>query len=335
MNGSPESGTGEGAFKARAGALTLLYLTSSLKRSVLLPLLAEAATGVRLIDELEIPDPEDPVDIDAFIDPYLVEPADPELEPDAPIGPDTMLQPTPAGKEVPFVALVLQQWLDHSPGGPILVGPEAGPVLWALLGGWSSTVVHAFAAGPRTIPEACEAIQVLDMEMVEAQTAAMEEEGLLDVVSEDVDGEERFAPTEWLRRSIAPLAVAARMELRHPPGDTAPIAALDVQAAFHLTLPLLELPPDLSGSCSLAVELDEGVLHGPSGVTVRVEGGRVVSCESRLEEDVDAWASASAPDWLEMVIEAEPKGARSGGDRRLAAGLIHQLHKALFGATVR
>lgn len=330
MTGAPESGTGEGGFKARAGALTLLYLTSAMKRSVLLPLLAEAATGVELVDERELPDPDDPLDIEMFIDPYLVEPSDPELGPDAPIGPDTMLQPTPAGREVPFVGLVLQQWLDRNPDGPIELGPDAGPVLWALLGGWSSTVVHAFATGSHTASEAREAIQVLDLETVEAQIDAMASVGLLETLPVGADGEKRFAATDWLRLAIAPLATAARMEVRYPPGDTAPIAALDVQASFQLTLPMLELPPDLVGSCSLAVELDEGVMHSPAGVTVQVDRGRVISCEPRLDGDAEFWASASAREWLEMVIEADLTLARAGGNGDLPTKLIGELHRALF-----
>ena len=330
MAGAPESGTGEGGFRARAGALTLLYLTSAMKRSVLLPLLAQAATGVQLVDERELPDPNDPLDIMMFIDPYLVEPADPELGPDAPIGPDTMLQPTPAGREVPFVGLVLQEWLDRHPDGPIELGPDAGPALWALLGGWSSTVVHAFAAGPRTAAEAREAIQVLDLGTVESQIKEMTSVGLLEALPGNAPGGQRFAATDWLRLAIAPLATAARMELRYPPGDTAPIAALDVQAAFQLTLPMLELPPDLVGSCSLAVELDEGVVHSPAGVTVRVDRGRVLSCATHLDEDAESWASATAPEWLEMVIEADLTPARAGGEEALPRKLIGELHKALF-----
>jgi hypothetical protein len=330
MAGTPESGPGDGGFRARAGALTLLYLTSSMKRSVLLPLLAEAATGVELVDDRELPDPDEPLDITMFIDPYLVEPADPSLGPDAPIGPDTMLQPTPAGREVPFVALVLQQWLDRSPGGPIELGPDAGPVLWALLSGWSSTMVHAFAAGAQTASDACEAIQVLDLGTVESQIAAMADVGLLEVLPGRVDGEERFAATDWLRLAIAPLATAARMELRYPPGDTAPIAALDVQAAFQLTLPMLELPPGLVGSCSLAVELDEGVVHSPAGVAVKVDRGRVLSCDPRLDEAAELRVTASASEWLEMVIEADLTPARTDGDGALPTTLIGELHKALF-----
>jgi hypothetical protein len=335
MSAMTESGTGEGGgFKARAGALTLFYLTSPMDRGVLLTMLAEATTGVQMLDELDIPEPDDARDVEKVLnDPYLVEPADPNLGPGSPIGPDTMLQPTPAGREVPFVGAVLQHWLDLRPYGPVELGPEAAPSLSALLIGWTSTALHALAAQPLTAAEVCEAIQVLDLETVEARIDSMEEAGMLEVL-ESEDGEERFAATEWLRMGIAPLAAAARLELRHPPGDTAPIAALDVEAAFLLTLPLLELPPELSGSCSLAVELEESVSGSPTGVTVRVEKGEVVSCEVGLDEETDARASASAADWLDTVIEPDAKLVEIEGESRVARTLLHELHQTLFGETI-
>lgn len=326
-----ENGAGEGGFKARAGALTLLYLASPMERSVLLTLLAEATTGARVLDELEAPDLDDPDTMLAiFGDTYLLEPADPDHPPGAPIGPDTMLQPTPAGREVPFVGVVLQHWLDSCPDGPVELGPDAGPVLAPLLTGWCSMVTHALAAKPLTAVETQEAIQVLDLDTVEARIESMEEAGQVEALP-GPEGEPRYVVTEWLRMGIAPLAAAARVELRHPPGDTAAVAALDVEASFLLTLPLLELPADLSGSCSLAVELDEGVTGSPAGVTAQVENGRVVSCERRLEEDADAWATGSAADWLDTLIEPDAERVRSGGERLLAGQLLHELHKTLFG----
>jgi hypothetical protein len=326
-----EDDAGEGGFKARAGALTLLYLASPMDRAVLLTLLAEATTGARVLDELEIPDLDDPAAIAAiFNDAYLLEPADPDLPPGSPIGPDTMLQPTPAGREVPFVGVVLQRWLDKCPSGPVELGPEAGPALAPLLTGWCSMVTHALAARPLTAVETCDAIQVLDLDTVEARIDLMEEAGQVEAIP-GPHGEPRYAVTDWLRMGIAPLAVAARMELRHPPGDTAPVAALDVEASFLLTLPLLGLPADICGSCSMAVELDEGVNGSPAGVTARIENGRVVSCERRLDEDADAWAVGSAADWLDTLIEPDAKRVRSGGDRQLARRLLYELHETLFG----
>lgn len=333
MTGTPESGDGDGGFKARAGALTLLYLTSPMERSVLLALLAEATTGAELVDELKVPEPDDPAYLAIITDPYLVEPAEPGRDPNEPVGPDTLLQPTPAGREVPFVSDVLQRWLARHPDGPIDLGPDAGLALWPLLSGWVSTVTHAFAAGSGTVSEVCEAIQVLDLDTVKARVELMEEAGQLKVDAAE-NGEERFAVTDWLRLGIAPLAAAARLELRHPPGDTAPIAALDVEAAFLLTLPLLELPPEFSGSCSLAVDLDEGVAGSPAGVTARIDDGRLVSCEIGLDEEADAWASAPAAAWLDTVIEADIRLVRCSGDLSLVGTLLYALHQMLFGAAV-
>jgi hypothetical protein len=323
----------EGGFKARAGALTLLYLSSGMNRSTLLALLVEAATGVRVLDELEIPEPGDSIDLSVLTDAYLVEPVDPDFPPGAPIGPDTLLQPTPAGREVPFVGMVLQRWLDRCPDGSIELDPDSSSALWACMSGWSSSVTHALAAAALTPAEVCEAIQVLDLDSVEARIELMESTGLLEAIPAG-EGETRYALTEWLRLSIAPLAAAARMEHRHPREDTAPIAALDVEASFLMTLPLLELSPELSGTCSLAVDLEEGVAGSPTGVTVRVDEGRVVSCEVRLDEDTDAWAAASAAAWLDTVIERDAKLVRSGGDRQLARSLLYGLHEALFGVPV-
>lgn len=323
--------SGEG-FRARAGALTLLYLTSQMSRDVLLRVLAQSITGVQLVEDWELPEEDEPDDLDAvFSDRYLLEAVDPDADRD---DPDTVLRPTPAGREVPFVGAVLQQWLNLHPGGPLELGEEASPYLWPLLGGWSCGVVHAFAPGPRTAAEACEAIQVLELELVETRMDLMDDAGLLEAQPCEEDEEEPFAVTDWLRLSIAPLAVAARMELRHPPGDTAPIAALDVEAAFHLTLPLVRLPDELSGSCSLAVELDEGISNSPAGVTARLEKGRVVSCESDIDPDADAWATASAAAWLDTVIEADAKGVRSGGDSNLTGQLLQELHRVLFSVPV-
>jgi hypothetical protein len=330
MTDMAENGAGEGGFKARAGALTLMYLASPMERSVLLTLLAEATTGARVLDELEAPDLDDPDTMLAiFNDTYLLEPADPDHPPGTPIGPDTMLQPTPAGREVPFVGVVLQHWLDRCPEGPVELGPEAGPVLAPLLTGWCSMVTHVLAAEPLTLVETHDAIQVLDLDTVEARIELMEEAGQVEALP-GPEGEPRYAVTEWLRMGIAPLAAAARMELRHPPGDTAAVAALDVEASFLLTLPLLELPGDLSGSCSMAVELDEGVNGSPAGVTAQVENGRVVSCKRCLEEDADAWAAGSAADWLDTLIEPDAERVRSGGEHSLADTLLHELHETLF-----
>jgi hypothetical protein len=45
--------------------------------------------------------------------------------------------------------------------------------------------------------------------------------------------------TEWLRRGIGPLVLAARVERSDPPPGARPVEALDVEAAMLLVAPLL------------------------------------------------------------------------------------------------
>ena len=113
-----------GGYRARAGALTLLYLSSPLERPVLRTLMAELTTGVKM-QEIGPPDPEF-MAMGIFEDPYLLEPADPDHPPGEPIGPDTLLRPTPAGHEVPFVAAVLAGWLRRCPQGRSSAGRSPG-----------------------------------------------------------------------------------------------------------------------------------------------------------------------------------------------------------------
>jgi len=327
---APPNGPSGAGYKARAGALTLLYLSSPMERNVLSTMLAEATTGISL-QEIKPPDPEF-LSMGIFEDSYLLEPADPDHPPGMPIGPDTKLRPTPAGREVPYVGAVLANWLGRCPAGPLEQGEESAPHVSALLNGWASMTIHALAGPPLTAAQVCDAVKVIDPDVVNARIEAMLMTDLLQEADGDgPGGEPRMQATEWLRRSIAPLAAAARMELRFPPGDTAAISALDVEAAFALTLPLLKLPKRVSGTCSLAVELDEGVVGSPAAITARIEQGRVVNCEPGIDDTADARASAGVSDWLDAVIDGNAKGVESAGDRRLAGQLLQKLHRTLFG----
>lgn len=118
--------------------------------------------------------------------------------------------------------------------------------------------------------------------------------------------------------------------LRHPPGDTASIAAADVVAALQLTLPLLRTSRGHSGACALSVELDEGVLGSPVSVTARIEQKRVVACEPGTDPQADAWVAGSTAAWLDAVIERDTGQLETGGDKRLAGALLKGLHKRLF-----
>jgi len=319
-----------GEYRARAGALTLSYLSSALDRDTLRAILAQAATDAQLVDfeQLVVPDEKQRID-DVFADRFLVEPVDPAADPHDPA---TLMQPTPAGRELPFVGATLSSWLQRCPAGPIELGERAGKGLWPLLSGWTSTVAHAVAAGAQTAAEVEAEVAVLDREATETRISILEEGGMLRPLGEPGGGEERrFEPTEWMRLSIAPLAAAARMELRHPLDDTAPIAAADVEAALRLTLPLLRMRQNLTGSCALEVELDEGVLGSPVEMTARIEEGLVVACERGPDPEADASVAGPAAAWLDAVIERDRSGLRTVGDRRLPRALLRGLHETLFG----
>jgi DNA-binding HxlR family transcriptional regulator len=320
----------DGGFKARAGALTLFYLASDAERSVLRAMLAEATTGVRVQEVEEPPGREDEYRLDLFNDSYLLEPADPSLGPGAPIGPDTKVQATPAGRELVRVAAVVERWLHLCPEGHLSLGEGAGPALAALLAGWSSTVLHALAGRPLALGEVCDAVPTLDEATVEERIEMMEGAGLLKAPAGEGGGDRRYEATDWLRRSIAPLLAAARMELRHPPGDTAPLAVADVEAAFRLTLPLLRLPARTAGSCALAVQLEREVAEEPVGVTADLEQGRVVAVEAGLDEDAAARAAGPASTWLDALIDGADSVIVSG-ERSRARHVVKGLHRELFG----
>jgi DNA-binding HxlR family transcriptional regulator len=242
---------------------------------------------------------------------------------------------TPAGREMLFVAFVAERWLQAAPNGPLQFdSEEAEAAVAALVDGWSSTLMHALAARPLTLPALERAVEGLSRRALKRRLLAMQSAGQVEAHPSDGEGAV-YAVTNWLRAGIAPLAAAARLELRNPTEDMVPIAPLDVEAAFLLTLPMLELPTDLSGSCRLGVEVEAGEEHRLAGATARVEEGRVVSCGIRLDEGADAWAIAPAADWLDTVIEPDAKRVKGGGDRRLASALLASLHGTLFGIPVR
>jgi DNA-binding HxlR family transcriptional regulator len=346
----------ETGFKARAGVLTLLFLASSTDRHVLLAMLAEASLGIRnrdeddWSDEIELDDEDDEPELDEDeLHDFDLDQGEDELDtdddaelddaeielPGVVAGPHAPMMLTSEGEAAVFVGRVLERWLASAPGEPLTLGEQgASAALATLLLGWSSTVVHAMAAGPLSVAELSGMVETLPREVLDEYVRALEANGLAES-SADAEGEVRYAATDWLREAIAPLAAAARMEHRYPASDTAPVDALDVEAALLLTLPTLELPAHLSdrlsGSCRLSVEVENDGGVRLAGATVHVEAGRVSSCVPRLDEEAGAWAIASAGDWLETVIEPDAKRVRTGGDRLLARVLLDSLHRRLFG----
>jgi DNA-binding HxlR family transcriptional regulator len=246
-------------------------------------------------------------------------------------GPGQEARITPTGRRVLFVSFVAERWLQSAPDGPIdFESDVAEETTDALVQGWSAALMHALAREPMTLHELDHAIDGIRRRELKRRLLAMRSTGLVEARPSEGEGA-LYAVTDWLRYAIAPLAAAARLERHDPKEGMAPIDSLDVEAAFLLTLPLLELPAEVSGSCRLGVEVDGG---GLAGATARIEAGRVASCVVRVEDPADAWAIADPDDWLDTVIEPDAKRVATGGDRLLARLLLNGLHKTLFGVPV-
>ncbi len=246
----------------------------------------------------------------------------------APIGPGTPLRTSSKGEEFLFVASTIERWLGNCPQGPLELGLRGAHALAPLVCCWSATVTHALAPEPLTLAELQRAVQILDGETVAEHLEALERSG--QVAALPRGGETRYALTDWGREGIAPIIAAVRFEGRYPEDDVLAPDVFDVEAAYQMALPLLRLPPDLRGSCRLGVRVSEGEpLMAGSAVTV--DRGAIVSASPLLEEDPETWATGSALDWCETVIEPAAARIETGGDTHLARALLEALHERLFG----
>jgi hypothetical protein len=141
--------------------------------------------------------------------------------------------------------------------------------------------------------------------------------------------------TDWLRQAIAPLCAAGRCERRHMGEGSGPITAVEVEASFLLTVPLVPLRGGVHGSCMLAVQTDpvepDDVEPKLAGVTVEVERGQVISCIPEIGVEPTTWAVGAPEAWLDVVIDGGVEDLRIGGvNPQLALDLVTGIHFSLF-----
>lgn len=239
---------------------------------------------------------------------------------------------TPAGRDLLRVVAALERWLEIAPEGPLAFGSrEAKAAIKALVDGWSSTMLRAFAARPLSLTELDDLISGLSYPSLERRLAAMKLAGQVRPcpTANGTKGKP-YAATEWLRRAIAPLAGAAAWERRYMSGESLPIGRIDAEAALLLALPLLQLPQEHSGSCRLGIEMANGQGRRLAGAMAYVKQGRIATCSARLEKNADGWATGSINGWLHAVIDGDRDHLELGGDQRLARALVEALHETLF-----
>jgi hypothetical protein len=151
---------------------------------------------------------------------------------------------------------------------------------------------------------------------------------LTGLVERRARGAGRTAPyvvTEWLRRAVVPLTAAAAWERRHRAKDAPPIRQLEVQAAFMLALPLVDLPANFEGTLRLAVEVRSGGSPQFAGVLATFQNGRVVSCSPRLEGEVDARVSGPPDAWFEKMSGSLSSMLAVSGDVSMAEAVLDGL----------
>jgi len=242
---------------------------------------------------------------------------------------------TDAGRGILEVAEAVEAWLSLAPQGPIALGSEPSKgAIRALVGGWDSTVLRVLSARPLSLTELDGVIPELSYPSLERRLSAMRAARQIEVQADTAGKAKPYAVTEWTRRAVAPLVAAGRCECRHLSEISDPLERVDIEAAFLLAVPLVALDPRSSGSCLLAVNTGAGAEGDPAqrvaGVQVEIEGGEVVSCHSRLEQDPGTWALGSVDAWVAAILDGNLDGVRTGGrDEGLASSLIQGLNQAL------
>jgi DNA-binding HxlR family transcriptional regulator len=234
---------------------------------------------------------------------------------------------TPAGEELLRVTGPMREWLSAAPDGPIEFGtPAAKNAIRALADGWSSALVRALATRTLSLTELARLIPKLSYPALERRLSAMRMVGLIEAHNEE-GRSTPFRATQWLRRAVFTLTAASEWERECIPELTPPIGRLDVEAAFLLAVPLIEVPPDLSAKVRLAVEIQRGSSPVFAGVVICVEAGKVTSCTPGVIGEAEGWVSGRPRSWLRRINLGEEDHLELGGDAIAGRAVLDALGK--------
>jgi DNA-binding HxlR family transcriptional regulator len=242
---------------------------------------------------------------------------------------------TAAGRDLLAVADVLQHWLSRSPFGPIsLPDTAARGVVRALVAGWDSNILPTLAERPRSLSELSEEISAHNYPALKRRLSMLRSASLVAPVSGN-GRSPAHGPTQWLRGAVGPLSAAGRWERIHSTDAATPVTRPEIEAAFLLALPLLELPAEASGECVLAVLAGQGLgaaTEEPelAAVNVVIENGEVVSARAGAAATPTTWALGTPEVWLTAVAagccdELRLRGPDAGLVATIVAGLRQEL----------
>lgn len=242
---------------------------------------------------------------------------------------------TEVGRGLLDVAAVVEAWLARAPQGPLALGSEpAKGAIRALVGGWGSTMLRALAARPLALTELSSVIGDHSYPALERRLSAMRAARQVEPREGGERGGKPYGVTEWTRQAVAPIVSAGRCECEHLADSTEPLTRIDIEAAFLLAVPLVDLDVTRSGTCLLAVDTSSVRDAEPEdrlvGVHIEVEHGSVVACRSRLEVEPRTWALGSIESWVDAILVGDQERLRIGGeDPALASEMIEKLHRSL------
>jgi DNA-binding HxlR family transcriptional regulator len=240
-----------------------------------------------------------------------------------------------AGRDLILVADALERWLARSPMGPIGTDTVAAKgVVRALTAGWDCGAVRVLAERPASLTELSAALAGVSYHSLSRRLGKMRATGQVEAVDGCSKGVS-YAATNWLRQAIAPLTAAGYWERMHIPDAAPSVDRREVEAAFLLTLPLVDLPDQLSGECSLAVITPGAEADGQStevaGVSVRAEPSGIVLRPADIAADPHTVALGPVEAWFEAIISGDHASLRlSGTEPHLPRSIVAALHASLF-----
>lgn len=238
---------------------------------------------------------------------------------------------TPAGRALLTVAELLQVWLNSAPQGPIELGsPPARNAIRALADGWSAALVRALAARALSLTELDRLIPGFSYPTLERRLTAMRMVGLLEVRKE-VGRSTPYRVTPWLRRAVRSFTGASEWERDWIPDLAPPTGRLDVEAAFLLAVPMMEVPAGMTGKVRLTIEVQRGPVPVFAGVLVCVEEGEVTSCTPGIGGNAEGWISGAPRSWLRQINRGEEDLLEIGGDGGAARAVLDSLERTVVG----
>jgi DNA-binding HxlR family transcriptional regulator len=237
---------------------------------------------------------------------------------------------TEVGLDLSRVVDALQAWLRIAPDEALSMGsPAAKSAIKAFVDAWSANILRALAARPLTLTELDALIKGLNYPSLERRLAAMRFAGQITEAGGAGKGTP-YTVTHWLRVGVGPLVLAADWERRHLRGRAPSLSGRDAEAIFLLSVPLMSLPEDTSGSFRFAVEVGSDSERRLAGVRGETSHGRISALTSQLNGVAEATALGTAGAWLSVLGTGESERLELGGDKDSARRLLAGLRRGLF-----